>query len=69
MNYVCVPLYETLGENAIEFILEHSAVSLVAIQGNKLGRLAKALSQVQRLAGVVYWGEASDKDIKVRASV
>jgi long-chain acyl-CoA synthetase len=42
-NLVCVPLYETLGETAIEFILEHSAARVVVVQGSKLARMAAAL--------------------------
>ena len=29
MSACCVPLYETLGENAIEYILEHSGSKLI----------------------------------------
>jgi len=32
MNAVCVPLYETLGDNAIEYIVEHSDTKLVVAQ-------------------------------------
>ncbi|KAF5827353.1 hypothetical protein DUNSADRAFT_795 [Dunaliella salina] len=32
MSAVCVPLYETLGENAIEYIVEHSDTKLVVAQ-------------------------------------
>lgn len=65
MNYVCVPLYETLGDTAVEFILEHSEVSLVAIEGKRLQRLARALHQVPKLLAVVYWGAADPADLKV----
>jgi len=65
MSYVCVPLYETLGETAIEFILQHSEVKLVFIQGSRLGRMARALKQVQKMQAVVYWGDASMADIQV----
>jgi long-chain acyl-CoA synthetase len=44
---VCVPLYETLGEDAIEYILGHSEARLVVVQGKRLGRVAKALAAVQ----------------------
>lgn len=26
MSYQCVPLYDTLGENAVEYIINHSEV-------------------------------------------
>jgi long-chain acyl-CoA synthetase len=65
MSYVCVPLYETLGEDAIEYIIEHSEARLVVVAGKRLGRMAAALQQVGKLAGVVFWGEAVPADIRV----
>jgi long-subunit acyl-CoA synthetase (AMP-forming) len=65
MNYVCVPLYETLGDTAIEYILEHGSVKLVVIQGKRLGRLAKALAQVPPMLAVVVWGPAEEADLQV----
>lgn len=65
MSYVCVPLYETLGENAIEFILQHAEVSLVFVEGSRMARMVQALKEVQPLLAVVYWGPASTADIKV----
>lgn len=65
MSYVCVPLYETLGENAIEFILQHAEVSLVFVEGSRMGRMVQALKEVQPLLAVVYWGPASTADVKV----
>jgi long-chain acyl-CoA synthetase len=47
MSYVCVPLYDTLGENAVEFILNHSEASVVFVQGAKLGELAKVRRMAQ----------------------
>ncbi len=32
MSAVCVPLYETLGDNAIEYIVEHANTKLVVAQ-------------------------------------
>eukprot|EP00882_Tetradesmus_deserticola_P012274 GHRQ01013008.1.p1 GENE.GHRQ01013008.1~~GHRQ01013008.1.p1 ORF type:complete len:205 (+),score=31.64 GHRQ01013008.1:261-875(+) len=65
MSYVCVPLYETLGEDAIEYIIEHSEARMVVVAGKRLGRMAAALRQVDKLAGVAYWGEAAPADIRV----
>jgi acyl-CoA synthetase (AMP-forming)/AMP-acid ligase II len=36
-SLVCVPLYETLGQNAIEFIINHSSAALVVIQAEVCG--------------------------------
>lgn len=43
----CVPLYDSLGENAIEYILEHSESSAVFVETSKLGKLAAALPDVK----------------------
>lgn len=66
MSYVCVPLYETLGENAIEFILQHADVKLVVVEGCRMARMVKALREVHQLLAVIYWGPASAADIRVR---
>ena len=60
INVSCVPLYETLGETAVEFILNHSEAKLVVTSGAKLPVLLKALPKVKAglSAGIVYWGEA-----------
>jgi len=38
-----VPLYATLGPNAIEYILDHSGISLVVVSKENFGALVKAL--------------------------
>ena len=35
-NLFCVPLYDSLGENAVQFILEHSPASAVFVAADKL---------------------------------
>ena len=62
MNLYCVPLYDTLGENAIEYIVKHSESSVIFAQGDKLGMLQGALPQLTSLIHtVVYWGSVADK--------
>ena len=57
MTIYCVPLYDSLGENAIEYILHHSECSLVFTQSEKFAMLAKALPHVKdKVKTVVYWG-------------
>lgn len=46
MAYECVPLYDSLGENAIEFIVGHSEQAAVFVAAGKLGKLAKALEDL-----------------------
>eukprot|EP00879_Flechtneria_rotunda_P004637 GHRR01004896.1.p1 GENE.GHRR01004896.1~~GHRR01004896.1.p1 ORF type:complete len:595 (+),score=137.38 GHRR01004896.1:491-2275(+) len=64
MSYVCVPLYETLGEDAIEYILEHSEAKLVVVAAKRLGRVARALKQIDNILAVVYWGTAAPEDVR-----
>ena len=46
MSYECVPLYDSLGENAIEFIVGHSEQVAVVVAAGKLPKLAKALEDL-----------------------
>lgn len=55
--YVCVPLYDSLGENAVEFIIDHSEAVASFCAGSKLPLLAKALALVKGdFKTVIYWG-------------
>ena len=46
MDMVCVPLYDTLGENAVEYIIGHAETRFVLAAGAKLATLAKAVVKV-----------------------
>lgn len=70
MTIYCVPLYDTLGENAIEYIINHSESSLVFTQGSKFPMLVKALPKVADLVKtVVYWGTADSASIAATKSL
>lgn len=59
MGFVCVPLYDTLGENAIEYIIDHSESSFIIVAAAKLPAFSKALPLIKTtLKGVVYWGKS-----------
>lgn len=61
MGYVVVPLYDTLGENAVEYILNHSEAVYLAVSAAKLPQIAAALPNVsQAFLGVTVWGAAAD---------
>eukprot|EP00884_Botryococcus_braunii_P002561 jgi/Botrbrau1/12305/Bobra.0205s0004.1 len=63
----CVPLYDSLGENAVEYIIRHAEISIVFTSGEKFGALARALKPVTDLVRtVVVWG---DVDPTVRKAV
>jgi long-chain acyl-CoA synthetase len=66
MNVYCVPLYDTLGDNAVEYIVKHSESTIVFAQAEKLGMLVKALPRCTDLIKtVVYWGTTDDATTKV----
>jgi long-chain acyl-CoA synthetase len=57
-----VPLYDTLGEKAIEYVLGHSETKFVVAAGSKLAGLAKSLKGFKgKLLGVAYWGDAPEE--------
>ncbi|CAI7919671.1 unnamed protein product, partial [Closterium sp. NIES-53] len=54
----CVPLYDTLGAEAVSFILNHAEVALVVVQATKLPALLKSLPNcTQNVKTVVSMGE------------
>lgn len=53
----CVPLYDSLGENAVEFIINHSESSILFVAKEKLGTVIQALPKAHKgLKTLVYWG-------------
>eukprot|EP00955_Chlamydomonas_euryale_P104517 365573-Chlamydomonas_euryale.AAC.3 len=66
LNTVCVPLYDSLGENAIEYIINHAEAAVAFVATTKLGALAKALDKTKdTLKTIVYWGKGDAAAIKV----
>lgn len=53
----CVPLYDTLGENAIEYIINHSESTVAFTAALKLPTLVAALPKCPNLKTVVVWGK------------
>jgi len=65
MSTVCVPLYDSLGENAIEYIVRHSDAVVVFAATEKLPQLLKGLSKSKgAVTAVVYWGRGDDEAAK-----
>ena len=53
----CVPLYDSLGENAVEFIINHSESSILFVAKDKLSTVIQALPKAHKgLKTLVYWG-------------
>ena len=57
-----VPLYDSLGENAVEYTINHSKTGVCFIHENKVKFLLKALPKLKTLKAVVVWGNPS-KDV------
>ena len=51
MSYECVPLYDSLGEGAVEFIVRHSGQSAAFASAAKLPKLAAALEALAARRG------------------
>ena len=65
-NLKCVPLYDTLGENAVEFIMNHSEATGAFCQGSKLKTLTAGLQAVKsNIKLLAYWGETTEDAKKV----
>ncbi|XP_012836994.1 PREDICTED: long chain acyl-CoA synthetase 2 isoform X1 [Erythranthe guttata] len=57
-----VPLYDTLGANAVEFIINHAEVSIAFVQENKLPPILTCLSKCASIVKtIVSFGKISDK--------
>merc|ERR1712144_26191 len=65
INARCVPLYDTLGENAVEFISNHAECKAVFVSGQKLGNLLKSKDNMATVKLIVYWGDVSSENKKV----
>lgn len=57
MTYV--PLYDTLGANAVEFIINHAEVSIVFVQEKKIPAILECLSKCACLKTIVSFGNVS----------
>ena len=69
MGMQCVPLYDTLGANAVEFILNHSEASVALASADTLPKLAEALPKCEGVKTVVYWGDVAEEALAaVRAA-
>ena len=65
---ICVPLYDSLGENAIEYIVNHASCSIVFVSCERFAGLLEALPKVKHVVKtVVYWGSSHEVSTKVCA--
>ena len=54
----CVPLYDTLGPDAVEYIIGHAEVTIVFASALKMRALVEPLSRAKgKVRAVIVWGE------------
>ena len=57
-----MPLYDSLGENAVEFIINHSESSILFVAKDKLSTVIQALPKAHKgLKTLVYWGTHDER--------
>lgn len=59
-GFVTVPLYDTLGHEAVEYILNQTGTGVVLCSPSEVSKLLGVKGQVASLAAVVQTGEVSD---------
>lgn len=63
MDYVCVPLYDTLGDNAVEYILNHAEIKTVFVDGSNIKNLLCAFKNgVSHIQRVICWNYKQDNE-------
>lgn len=70
-NLACVPLYDSLGETAVEFILTHSESGAVFAAADKLPPLLAAIkagSLASSIPTIVTWGDVDAASAKAAAA-
>lgn len=61
MNYISVPLYDTLGPTATEFVINDAEISVVVCSKDKIPILLKCLSRCPTLRVIVQMNAASSE--------
>jgi long-chain acyl-CoA synthetase len=62
---IVVPLYDSLGESAVEYTVNHSETKLIFIEASKISTLAKAVPKIKdNVKTVVYWGTPGAGDVE-----
>jgi len=65
---VCVPIYDTLGENIVEYEVNHADIKIMFCEAKKLMSVANVLSKCKTLKHVVSFAPLAQLDAKVRAA-
>eukprot|EP00884_Botryococcus_braunii_P017355 jgi/Botrbrau1/4302/Bobra.0390s0041.1 len=62
-SYITVPLYDSLGESAVEYAINHSGASVIFVSDAKLEKLLKALPNIKHKMTVVCWGTPTQESL------
>ena len=60
---LAVPLYDSLGESAVEYTVNHSETNIIFAEASKLEFIAKAAGAIKKsVKQVVFWGSHACTD-------
>lgn len=69
-SFICVPLYDTLGPSAVDFIIEHAEIEFVFVQDKKVkGLLNPDSVSAKRLKAIVCFTLLNDEEKDQSASM
>ncbi|KAI3741734.1 hypothetical protein L1987_59408 [Smallanthus sonchifolius] len=69
-SLICVPLYDTLGAGAVNFILEHAEVDIVFVQDKKVKQLLDPeCTHTRRLKVIVCFTSMDDKEKEIADAI
>ncbi|KAJ3676054.1 hypothetical protein LUZ60_003466 [Juncus effusus] len=66
-SFVCVPLYDTLGSGAIDYIVDHAEIDIVFVHEKKIKTFFTDSQCASKLKGVVSFGELSRENVNGEA--
>lgn len=59
-----VPLYDTFGADAVEYIIKHSGLKVICVSTDKLATITKVLPEVKdQIVQVIVWSNNSGEDV------
>ena len=68
MSVPAVPLYDSLGESSVEYIIDHAEASTVFTSTQKFPLLEKTLPKTkQHIKTIVYFGDVTEDSKRVSA--
>ena len=69
MNYTCVPVYVTLGHDAVQYVINHSAARALLVASEKLQSVIAVMDQLTApLLLLAHWGPRPMGHLEAAAS-